>query len=76
MDKKTILNNILSIGIVPIVRCDSTEDALAAVDAVYEGGIRAVEITMTVPGAIQALEKVADRFAEIAQNFRDEPEDE
>ncbi|MBL8210375.1 MAG: bifunctional 4-hydroxy-2-oxoglutarate aldolase/2-dehydro-3-deoxy-phosphogluconate aldolase [Bryobacterales bacterium] len=64
MDKKTILTNIVSIGIVPIVRCDSAEDALAAVDAVYEGGIRAVEITMTVPGAIQALEKVADKLGD------------
>ena len=28
------------------------------------------------PDIVDALEKVADRFAEIAQNFRDEPEDE
>lgn len=64
MDKKTIISNIVSIGIVPIVRCDSAADALAAVDAVYAGGIRAVEITMTVPGALGALEKVADKLGD------------
>ena len=64
MDKQTIVRNILDIGIVPIVRVSSSEEALAAVDAVYAGGIRAVEITMTVPGAIQALEKVADKLGD------------
>ena len=33
-----------------------------AVEAIYAGGVRAAEITMTVPGAIHALEKLADRF--------------
>ncbi|MBI4904593.1 MAG: bifunctional 4-hydroxy-2-oxoglutarate aldolase/2-dehydro-3-deoxy-phosphogluconate aldolase [Acidobacteria bacterium] len=64
MNKTTILKNILDIGIVPIVRASSSEAALAAVDAVYEGGIRAVEITMTVPGAIHALETVADKLGD------------
>jgi len=64
MNKQTIIRNILDIGIVPIVRVSSSEEALAAVDAVYAGGIRAVEITMTVPGAIQALEKVADKLGD------------
>ncbi len=64
MTKQTIIDNIVGIGIVPIVRASTSEDALAAVDAIYEGGIRAVEITMTVPGAIRALEKVADKLGD------------
>ncbi|MBI3209871.1 MAG: bifunctional 4-hydroxy-2-oxoglutarate aldolase/2-dehydro-3-deoxy-phosphogluconate aldolase [Candidatus Solibacter usitatus] len=64
MNKATIVKNILDIGIVPIVRASSAEAALAAVDAIYEGGIRAVEITMTVPGAIQALETVANKLGD------------
>ena len=35
---------------------------MQAVEAIYAGGVRAAEITMTVPGAIHALEKLADRF--------------
>ena len=49
-------------GIVPIVRTSSAEGAIQAVEAIYNGGVRAAEITMTVPGAIHALEKLADRF--------------
>src|SRR5271157_476848 len=62
MTAKEILAFITEVGIVPIVRTSSSESAIQAVEAIYNGGIRAAEITMTVPGAIHALEKVADRF--------------
>ncbi len=64
MQKKEILNFITEIGIVPIVRTTSAEAAVKAVEAIYNGGIRAAEITMTVPGAVKALEKVADQFGD------------
>ncbi len=57
-----MLSFIKDIGIVPVIRTHSAESAIKAVDAIYRGGIRAAEITMTVPGAIRALEKVADAF--------------
>jgi len=62
MNQKEILSSITEIGIVPVVRTSSAESAILAVEAIYNGGIRAAEITMTVPGAVRALEKVADRF--------------
>src|SRR5437660_11070708 len=62
MTKDQILSFITEIGIVPVVRTSSAEGAIKAVEAIYKGGIRAAEITMTVPGAIRALEKVADQF--------------
>ena len=52
------------VGIVPVVRTASAESAVKAVEAIYRGGVRAAEITMTVPGAIRALEKVADQFGD------------
>jgi len=64
MKKDAILSAILEIGIVPVVRTDTTEGAIHAIEAIYRGGIRAAEITMTVPGAIRALEKVADEFGD------------
>ncbi len=64
MQRKDILNFITEVGIVPIVRTTSAESAIKAVEAIYNGGIRAAEITMTVPGAVQALEKVANRFGD------------
>jgi 2-dehydro-3-deoxyphosphogluconate aldolase/(4S)-4-hydroxy-2-oxoglutarate aldolase len=64
MKKEAILSAIMEIGIVPVVRTDSAEGAIQAIEAVYRGGIRAAEITMTVPGAIRALEKLADEFGD------------
>jgi 2-dehydro-3-deoxyphosphogluconate aldolase/(4S)-4-hydroxy-2-oxoglutarate aldolase len=64
MTKDQILSCITEIGIVPVVRTSSAEGAIKSVDAIYRGGIRAAEITMTVPGAIRALEKVADQFGD------------
>ncbi len=55
---------MLDIGIVPVVRTTSAESAILAIEAIYNGGIRAAEITMTVPGALKALEKVAGKFGD------------
>jgi len=62
MKSREILQFITDVGIVPVVRTSSAETAVLAVEAMYQGGVRAAEVTMTVPGAIRALEKVADRF--------------
>ncbi len=64
MTKDQILSFIRDTGLVPVVRTSSAEGALKAIDAIYRGGIRAAEITMTVPGAIKALEQAADAFGD------------
>ena len=64
MTKETILSFIKDVGIVPVIRTDSAESAVRTIAAIYEGGIRAAEITMTVPGAVKALEKVADQYGD------------
>src|SRR5437762_11154613 len=64
MTAKEILAFITEVGIVPVVRTASAEHAIKAVEAIFKGGVRAAEITMTVPGAIRALEKVADKFGD------------
>src|SRR3954452_9709394 len=64
MTAQEILSFITNVGIVPVVRTASADDAIQAVEAIYKGGIRAAEITMTVPGAIRALEKLADKFGD------------
>jgi 2-dehydro-3-deoxyphosphogluconate aldolase/(4S)-4-hydroxy-2-oxoglutarate aldolase len=59
MTKEIVRNRILEIGIVPVVRASSAREAMAAVDAICLGGIPIVEITMTVPGAIDMIREVA-----------------
>src|ERR1700739_4559136 len=64
MTRQQILSFITDIGIGPVVRTATAEGAIKAIEAIYRGGVRAAEITMTVPGAIHALEKVADQFGD------------
>jgi 2-dehydro-3-deoxyphosphogluconate aldolase/(4S)-4-hydroxy-2-oxoglutarate aldolase len=63
MTAREIFQSIVEAGIMPVVRAPSAEAATRAVEACMNGGVRVAEITMTVPGAIQALEKVAARFS-------------
>src|SRR5882757_9266640 len=64
MKHSEILERIKSLAIVPIIRTPDAKSALAAVDAVCDGGIDCVEITMTVGGALKAIETVADRYGD------------
>src|SRR5712671_690353 len=64
MTRQQILSFITDIGIVPVVRTATADGAIKAIEAIYRGGVRAAEITMTVPGAVRALEKVADEFGD------------
>jgi 2-dehydro-3-deoxyphosphogluconate aldolase/(4S)-4-hydroxy-2-oxoglutarate aldolase len=64
MTSKEMMAFLTDAGLVPVVRCSTAEAAVKVVSALYDGGIRAAEITMTVPGAVKALEKVADQFGD------------
>src|SRR2546428_11795348 len=58
MDKQKVRDRIIEIGIVPVVRASSPGEACVAADAVCEGGIPIVEITMTVPGAVDVIREL------------------
>src|SRR5450432_899917 len=55
------IRRIEEIGIVPVVRAATVEEATRAVEAVCAGGIPVVEITMTVPDAVSVIREVAQR---------------
>lgn len=55
MNKEEVHARIVEIGIVPVIRAASAEQAIGAARAVAEGGIPIAEITMTVPGAVAAI---------------------
>jgi 2-dehydro-3-deoxyphosphogluconate aldolase/(4S)-4-hydroxy-2-oxoglutarate aldolase len=64
MTHSEIIRRIKTLAIVPIVRTPDAAGALAAVEALYEGGVDCVEITMTVANALRAIEAIADRHGE------------
>jgi 2-dehydro-3-deoxyphosphogluconate aldolase/(4S)-4-hydroxy-2-oxoglutarate aldolase len=59
MTKEEIRARIEEIGVVPTVRFRSAEDARFATEAISHGGIPIVEITMTVPRAIELISDLA-----------------
>src|SRR5436305_10229143 len=58
------LERIRQIGIIPVVRARSSDEALRYADAIRAGGIPILEITMTVPGAIDLIADLTRRLGE------------
>src|SRR3981189_121769 len=63
MDKQKVRDRIIEIGIVPVVRASSAGEARVAADAVCQGGIPIVEITLTVPGAGDVIRELVKKCA-------------
>jgi 2-dehydro-3-deoxyphosphogluconate aldolase / (4S)-4-hydroxy-2-oxoglutarate aldolase len=59
MDKAAVRKRIEEVGLVPVIRASSPDEARFAADAIYEGGISVAEITMTVPGALEVIADLA-----------------
>jgi 2-dehydro-3-deoxyphosphogluconate aldolase / (4S)-4-hydroxy-2-oxoglutarate aldolase len=59
MDKAAVRKRIEEVGLVPVIRASSPDEARFAADAIYEGGISVAEITMTVPGALDVISDLA-----------------
>lgn len=62
--RQQILSEIESSGIVAVIRADSASQAVDVCKALADGGVIAWEITMTTPGALRAIEKVADEMGD------------
>jgi 2-dehydro-3-deoxyphosphogluconate aldolase/(4S)-4-hydroxy-2-oxoglutarate aldolase len=62
MSKQALIERILNPGIVAIIRADSSEQLLSAAEALYEGGVTGMEVTMTTPNALQVINDVSKRF--------------
>lgn len=62
--KESALKLIRDVGLIPIVRTPSAEDALRAAEAILASGIGIAEITMTVPNALSVMEQVTKKFGD------------
>ena len=65
MEKIAVLNALREIGLVPVLRAESVEKAMALAGAIADGGVTVLEVTMTVPGAIQVMRKLAEQRPDI-----------
>jgi len=56
-DKEKNLQDIIDCGVVAIVRVGSAQEAVEVCGAIAKGGVKSIEVTMTVPGAIDAIKE-------------------
>lgn len=66
MSKSEVIQRIREIGVIPVVRASSAEEAIEVVEAIKAGGVTVLEITMTVPGAVKVIAKLVKRFGDEA----------
>jgi len=62
MNKADVLHRIREVGIVPVVRAESADEAGRAIAAIVAGGVPVLEVTMTVPGAVSLIADLCRRF--------------
>jgi 2-dehydro-3-deoxyphosphogluconate aldolase / (4S)-4-hydroxy-2-oxoglutarate aldolase len=65
MKKEELRARVEELGIVPVIRTSSADDARFAVEEVAQGGIPVVEVTMTVPGAISVISELAKNVPDV-----------
>jgi 2-dehydro-3-deoxyphosphogluconate aldolase/(4S)-4-hydroxy-2-oxoglutarate aldolase len=65
MDRTTVLQRIREVGVLPVLRASTPDIAMALADAIAEGGIAALEVTMTVPGAIGVMRRLVNERPEV-----------
>lgn len=62
MEKREILNRMISEGLIPVIRVSSAQEAIDVADAIKEGGGSLIEITMSVPSALDIIKELAKKY--------------
>jgi 2-dehydro-3-deoxyphosphogluconate aldolase/(4S)-4-hydroxy-2-oxoglutarate aldolase len=62
MEKREVLNRMTNEGLIPVIRVTSASEAMDVADAVKEGGVSFIEITMSVQGAIDVIKELAKKY--------------
>lgn len=64
MNKTEKLNLIRETGVIAIMRAQSSDQLIAAADAIQRGGVRVIEVTMTTPGALEVIAEATRRYGQ------------
>ena len=62
MKKNEIIEKIGETKIIPVIRTDSADKARIIVEALINGGIDVLEVTMTIPGAVELIARLSDEY--------------
>jgi 2-dehydro-3-deoxyphosphogluconate aldolase/(4S)-4-hydroxy-2-oxoglutarate aldolase len=64
MDKTQVLARIREGGLIPIIRTPSADEAITMADTLVAANITNLELTMTVPGAVEIIARLVKRFGD------------
>lgn len=64
MNKSERLALIRQSGVIAIMRAKSSDQLIAAADAIRQGGVRVIEVTFTTPGALQVIEQATKKYGD------------
>ena len=64
MNKTQKIQLIRETGVIAIMRAQSSNQLIAAADAIRQGGVRVIEVTMTTPGALKVIEEATARYGD------------
>ena len=64
MNPSKALELMMESGVVAIMRAKSSDQLLAAADAILNGGVRAIEVTMTTPGALDVIHQATSKLSD------------
>lgn len=62
MEKREVFNRMVSEGLIPVIRVSSAQEAVDVADAIKEGGVSLIEITMSVPDAIDTIKELTHKY--------------
>lgn len=63
MKKLKLVQQMVSEGVVAVLRGETPEEVVTMAEQAIEGGIKVIEVTMTVPFALRAIEDLAKRYS-------------
>lgn len=62
--KEYVIAQTKSTGILPCIKLHEKADYIAYAQAMYDGGARVIEVTMTTPGVLEAIEAISSHFGD------------
>lgn len=68
MKKLRLVQQIVDEGVVAVLRGETPDEVVEMAEQAIEGGIKVIEVTMTVPFALQAIEKLAKKYSSETQD--------
>ena len=62
--KEYVIQQTKATGILPCIKLHKKDDYIAYAQAMYDGGARILEVTMTTPGVLEAVEAISSHFGD------------